>query len=148
MVRVEISTEIKRPVAEVFAYVSDPANLPEWNSLVNEASASETPVRVGTKIMSRIKFLGRKFESTAEVTEFVRDKKFVFKGDNPFPATITNLYEAATGGTKVTQIGEFEPGGFFKVGEPILVRITKKQFEAQLDTLKELLEARAPAEVK
>ncbi len=148
MVRVDISTEVKRPVAEVFAYVSDPANLPEWNSLVQEASASETPIRVGTKIMSRVKFLGRRIEQTAEVTEFAHDKKFVFKGDKPFPATITNLFEAATGGTKLTQIGEFEPGGFFKVGEPILARITKKQFEAQLDTLKELLEARAPAAVR
>ena len=38
--------------------------------------------------------------------------------------------------------------GFFKIGEPILVRIAKKQFQAQLDTMKELLEAPTPAEVK
>ena len=147
MVRVDVSTEVKRPVAEVFAYVSDPANTPEWNSLVEEQSASETPIRLGTKIMSRVKFLGRRIESTNEVTEFAQDKKFVFKGDKPFPTTITNQFEATADGTKLIQIGEFEPGGFFKVGEPILARITKKQFEAQLDTLKELLEARAPVGV-
>lgn len=148
MVRVDISTEVKRPVAEVFAYVTDPANTPEWNSLVEKQSASETPIRVGTKIMTQAKFLGRRIEAPAEVTEFAHDKKFVAKGDKPFPVTITNLFEATAGGTKLTVIGEFEPGGFFKLGEPILARITKKQFEAQLETLKELLEARAPAGVR
>ncbi len=46
------------------------------------------------------------------------------------------------------QVFEGEPGGFFKVGEPLLVRIAKKQIQAQLDTVKELLEARTPAEVR
>ncbi len=148
MVRIEVSTEIKRPVAEVFAYMVDPKNLPEWNAIVEEARASETPLRVGSTITSRARFLGRKIESVNQVTEHIANQKFVQKTDKPFPMTISNLCGAAAGGTRVTAILEGEPGGFFKIGEPILVRIAKKQFQAQLDTLKELLEARAPAEVR
>jgi hypothetical protein len=57
------------------------------------------------------------------------------------------MFEAAGKGTQVRAVFEGEPGGFFKVGEPILARIAKKQFQVQLDTVKELLEARTPAEV-
>lgn len=148
MVRIEVSTEIQRPVAEVFSYVVDPKNLPEWNAIVEESRASETPVRVGTKITGRARFLGRKIESVNEVTELVQNERFVQKTAKPFPLTLTNMFATAGAGTKLTTVLEGEPGGFFKIGEPILARIAKKQFQAQLDTLKELLEARSPAEVQ
>ena len=148
MVRIEVSTEIKRPVAEVFSYMLDPAKVPEWNAIVEENRASETPIRVGTRVTSRARFLGRKIDSVNEVTELVQNQKYVQKTDKPFAITLTNLFAAAAGGTKVTTILEGEPGGFFKLGEPILVRIAKKQFQAQLDTMKELLEAPTTAEVK
>ena len=148
MVRIEVSTEIKRPVAEVFSYATDPSKVPEWNAIVQENSATDTPIRVGTRVTTRARFLGRRVDSVNEVTELVQNQKFVQKTDKPFPLTLTNLFSAAPGGTKLTTILEGEPGGFFKIGEPILVRIAKKQFQAQLDTMKELLEAPTPAEVR
>jgi hypothetical protein len=69
----------------------------------------------------------------------------VTRTEKPFPLTQTNEFAAEGGGTKVVTTLEGEPGGFFKVGEPIVVRIAKRQFQTQLDTAKELLEARVPA---
>jgi hypothetical protein len=89
MIRFEVSTEIKRPLGEVFAYADDPTNLAEWNSIVEESKASETPVRKGTKITTRARFLGRRVDSIAEVTEHVPNQKFVQMSDKPFPLTIT-----------------------------------------------------------
>jgi len=146
MVKFEISEHINRPVAEVFKYIADPTKLPEWNTIVEEATPSETPVKVGTRVKQRARFLGRKIESTAEVTEHEPDKRFTTKTDRPFPLTISNAFEAEGSGTKLVVMMEGEPGGFFKVGEPILARIAKKQMQAQLDTAKELLEAQVPAE--
>ena len=147
MVKFEVAVEINRPIDEVFAYLDDPSKTPEWNSIVEEARPSETPVRRGTTISSRARFLGRKIESTFEVVEHVPNKKVVQRTEKPFPFTLTNVFEAAGKGTRVTAVFEGEPGGFFKLGEPILTRIAKKQFQAQVDTVKELLEARTPAEV-
>ena len=147
MVNFEVALEINRPIGEVFAYVADPTNLPGWNSLFEEVRSSETPVRRGTTISTRARFLGRKIESTLEVVEHVPNKTFAQRTDKPFPFTITKVFEAAGKGTRVKGVFEGEPGGFFKVGEPILARIAKKQFQVQLDTMKELLEARTPAEV-
>jgi len=146
MVKFEISTHINRPVAEVFKYLADPTKLPEWNSVVEEATPSETPVRVGTKIQTRARFLGRKIDSPTVVSEFELNKRYTSKSEKPFPLTITNTFEAEGGGTKVVAIFDGEPGGFFKVGEPILARIAKKQFQAQLETAKELLEAQVPVQ--
>ncbi len=122
------------------------SELPEWNAIVEEATPSETPVKVGTRVKQRARFLGRKIESTAEVTEHEPDKRFTTKTDRPFPLTISNAFEAEGSGTKLVVVMEGEPGGFFKVGEQILARIAKKQMQAQLDTAKELLEAQVPAE--
>ena len=36
-----------------------------------------------------------------------------------------------------------ELGGFFKMGEPLVVRTIKRQFEADVTNLKDLLEAEA-----
>ncbi len=148
MVKIEASTEIKRPVEEVFAYLSNPETTPEWNAIVLESKATPPgPVKVGTKIHSVVKLLGRRVEGTADVTEFVPNKRFAFKGSTPFPNELASSVAPTAGGTKVTLSGQFEPGGFFKLAEPILSRIMKKQIEAQLDTLKEMLEARVPSEV-
>jgi uncharacterized protein YndB with AHSA1/START domain len=146
MVKFEISTHINRPVADVFKYLSDPAKLPEWNSIVEEATPSETPVRLGTKIQTRARFLGRKIDSPTLVSEYELNKRYTNKSEKPFPLTITNIFEAESGGTKLTAQFEGEPGGFFKIGEPILARIAKKQFQAQLETAKELLEAQVPVQ--
>ena len=146
MVKFEISTRINRPLAEVFKYMADPTKLPEWNSIVEEAVPSETPVRMGTKIQTRARFLGRKMESTAEVTEYELNKRFEQKSDKPFPLKISNLFEAEGSGTKVVAVFDGDPSGFFKLGEPILARIAKNQFQAQFDTAKELLEAQVPAQ--
>jgi uncharacterized protein YndB with AHSA1/START domain len=146
MVKFEISVHINRPLAEVFKYMDDPTKTAEWNSIVQEATPSETPVRVGTRIQQRARFLGRKVDPTFEVIEHEPNKRFVQKTDKPFSFKLSNTFEAEGSGTKVVAAFEGEPGGFFKVGEPILARIAKKQFQAQLDTAKELLEAQVPAE--
>jgi uncharacterized protein YndB with AHSA1/START domain len=146
MLRVETSVQINRPVTEVFNYMADPTKWPEWNSIVEESRPSETPLRVGTKIHQRAKFLGRKIESTFEVLEYEPNKRLVNQTSDPFLTKITSTFEPEGGGTRVGAVIEGEPGGFFKLGEPILARIAKKQFQAQLDTVKELLEAQVPVE--
>ncbi len=146
MVKMEFSIHIDRPVAEVFEYLADPTKLPEWSPMFDEAKPSETPIRVGTKVQTRAKFLGRKLESSYEVIEYEPNKRFVTKTDRPFPLERADTYESEGGGTRVVIVAEAEPGGFFRLGEPILARIMKKQGQAQLDTVKELLEAEVPAE--
>jgi hypothetical protein len=50
--------------------------------------------------------------------------------------------EPGGGGTRLTFRGEGEPGGFFKLAEPIVGRKAERQFRSDFETLKDLLEAR------
>ncbi len=146
MIKMEFSIHIDRPVADVFEYLADPTKLPEWSSMIDEARPSETPIRLGTKVLTRAKILGRKLESSFDVIEYETNKRFVTRTDKPFPLTRADTYGSEGSGTRVVIVTEAEPGGFFRLGEPILARIMKKQVEAQLDTVKELLEAEVRAE--
>ncbi len=148
MLKVEINCEIRRSVEEVFAYATDPAKTPEWKTSVIESRAEPPgPIRVGSKIHTVMRFLGRRIEGTAEVTELVPNRKLVQKTNSPFPVEVTCLAEPTSAGTKVTATAVAEPGGFFKMAELVLVRIAKKQGQAELQTMKGLLEAREPARV-
>ena len=146
MVKVDISLHVNRPVAEVFSYLNDPTKMLEWNSTLDEATASETPIKVGTRIRTRVRGLGRKIEGTLEVVEYEPNKRVVMKIDQPFSWKAIYTYQAENGGTRLVFAAEGELGGFFKLSEPILGRILKKQLQAQFETAKELLEAQVPAE--
>jgi uncharacterized protein YndB with AHSA1/START domain len=56
MVRVEFTVSVERSPSEVFAYLTDIANLPEWQSSAIEASA-DGPIGIGTRITEVRKFL-------------------------------------------------------------------------------------------
>ena len=88
-------------------------------------------------------FLSRKIEMYGEYTEYIPNKKFACKSiSGPFPAGGSLTFEEVDGGTKVTQITEVEPRGFFKITEPLLIRMFKRQSEAELANLKDLLESK------
>jgi len=52
-------------------------------------------------------------------------------------------FESVAGGTKVTRVTEAELGGFFKLAEPLVARMLKRQFETNFANLKDILEAQA-----
>ena len=64
-----MSVHIDRPVTEVFAYMGDPTNVPEWNSMIEEARPSEMPIRVGARVHLRQRFLGRRIDPTLEIID-------------------------------------------------------------------------------
>ena len=67
--RVEESIEIGRPRKEVFDYVSEPDNFPEWTGTAIEVrKGAPGPVREGDTFTAVIKFLGRRFETPYERT--------------------------------------------------------------------------------
>jgi len=145
MARIEASVVINRPLEEVFAFVGNIENNPQWQSSVLESRAtSEGPIGVGTTYRYVSQLLGRRIETDGEITEYEPNRKYSFKSTSgPFPIEGGFTLEAAEGGTKVTLAAEAEVGGFFKLAEPLVIRMMKRQFEADVGNLKDLLEAQA-----
>lgn len=141
MVRVEHSLMIERPPAEVFAYTTDPRNLPEWQSTALEAR-SEGPVREGAHLTEVRKFLGRRMETELEVTAYEPDRRFALKViSGPVPFSTEQTLEPSDGGTRVTIVLEGEPGGFFKLAEPLVERAVRRQIQGDFEQLKDILES-------
>ncbi len=99
---------------------------------------------VGTTFRNTSKFLGRRIESTYQVTENdPPHKQCVRITSGPIQGAACYLFEPADGGsTRFTQNFETEVGGFFKLAEPLVARAIRRQMEADMATLKDLLEAR------
>ncbi len=145
MVNVETSIIINRPIEEVFAYLTDARNNPQYDTgLVEVRQTPESPVGLGSKITEVRKLLGRKIESSSEVVEYEPPTKYIRKNTaGPFPVEGLLTFEPAAEGTKVTWKFEMQPGGFFALAEPLVTRSLKRQLEAGLGDVKDLLENRA-----
>jgi len=145
MVNVETSIVIHRPIEEVFAYITDARNQPQWDAgLVEVRQTPESPVAVGTRVTEVRKFLGRKIESSREVVEYEPPTKCIFKNTTgPFPVTGSLTFEPTAQGTTVIWKMEMKPGGFFALAEPLVARSLRRQLEAGLGDVKDLLENRA-----
>ena len=143
MIKVENSVEINKSVEEVFEYVVNIENLPQWAGPVLEAKqTSEGPVGVGTTQSQVAQLLGRKIESTLEVTEYELNKKYTTKSTSgPIPIEVQHNFEQIPGGTRLETIGLVDASGFFKLAEPLVARTLKRQTEGDVKTLKELMEA-------
>jgi ligand-binding SRPBCC domain-containing protein len=142
MATIDHTFTVDAPPAVVFAYLTDREKATIWQASLLEANFKpDAPVHQGTEIHEVRKLLGRKIESTVEVTEFEQDQLFggrVLAG--PVPWEFRYTFEPVGGSTRITFHMEGEPGGFFRLAEPLVVRTVEKQLENDFSTLKELIE--------
>ncbi len=145
MTKLEQSVVINRPIEEVFAFVTDMEKSSQWMSeLVEAKQTSEGPVGVGTTYMAVATPLGRRAESTQDVVEYEPNSKFAIKSTSgPVASRDEYTFEAVAGGTKVTRVATAEMGGFFRLAEPLVARMMRRQFKTNFANLKDLLEAQA-----
>jgi uncharacterized membrane protein len=144
MLKVESTTVISRPVEEVFALLSNLENYPKWSSAFLEVQkTSEGPIGVGTTWRAVQKAFGQRLESEVEVTEYEPNRMWTQKGRSPFPVQVQATFEGVDGGTRVNLRLEGEPGGFFRLAEPLLASMAKRNIEGDLANLKDLMEAHA-----
>ncbi len=105
---------------------------------------SAGPIGVGTTYRTVRTFLGRRIEGEIEFTESEPNRSFTERTKSgPFPVESRMTFERVEGGTRVTGTLVGEPGGIFKLAKPLLVSMIKRQFEADLANLKDLMEAHA-----
>ncbi|NIN67786.1 MAG: hypothetical protein GTO63_24390 [Anaerolineae bacterium] len=104
---------------------------------------SEGPLGVGSRYTYVAQMLGRRLETAGEITEHEAPNKHGWKATSgPVPEFQGGfLFEALNGRTKVTMLVEGEPGGFVKLAEPLAIRMVRRQLEASLSNLRDLLEA-------
>jgi uncharacterized membrane protein len=143
VIRFELDVAIERPVAEVFAYITDVSNLPEWQSTAEEARWEDgSNIGLGSRMRERRTFLGRTLETTLEVTAYEQDRRFDLKAvGGPLPLTVQHEFEPANGRTRIHVVAEGEAGGFARFAQRMAAKQAERQFKRDFERLKELLES-------
>lgn len=140
-----IVTVIGRPVDDVFAVIRDVDRTPLWMPGLSEARiTSDGPLEPGSTLSYRGTFLGRGYESPAVCTGLTENKHFATKTSaGPFYLETDAVLEPVAEGTRVVTTCRGESRGFFKLAEPLVVRLSKKLWENAAENLRTLLEDHA-----
>lgn len=144
MISINISTLILRPVWDVFDFITTLENNVQWQyGSLASVQISGGRMAVGTVFSGFGHFIGRRIQSNFEVTEFEANTGYGFETiSGPIQLQTSYSFEPVDNGTIVTISSMINPGGFFKLLDPIVARAATKQFKENLVRVKELLEAR------
>jgi uncharacterized protein YndB with AHSA1/START domain len=141
MIRFETSVEIARPREEVFAYVADPGRLPEWNSAVETV----TPAAGGRHVMWRRLPAGR-VSNELEIRTPAPGELSLRTISGPTPFDYRYVFAATDAGTRITLRAEVRLGAAADLAGPLAARAVKRGVDANLRTLREVLEGSPPAQ--
>ncbi len=136
---------IERPLEEVFAYVADPANVPEWQAgVVSTTKTSDEPMATGVRWREVRNFLGRRVHGTLEATEYEHGRLFALRTVSGTAAIrVRHLFEPFDGGTRIRVLAEGNPGRLGRLGGRFVRRAAERQIRGDFARLKRVLEERA-----
>jgi uncharacterized membrane protein len=142
MAHVEMSVVVNRPIEEVFAKATDFNNQAHWTSgLIEAVLTSPGALRAGATYRYTSTMIGQRMDTQGTVITYDAPRDYAWRATSgPFPMSGGIKCETVEGGTRVTLYVDAEPGGFFKLAEPLLMSSTKKQFEGDLQKMKTWME--------
>jgi hypothetical protein len=138
----ENTVTITRPVEEVFTYLADAGNLPQWNYAIEQTrKISPGPVGVGTLYRQTRTLPGRSQEDF-EIVVFRPPGQLALDGTSgPFRARASYLLEPAASGTKLTSKWDLQPtSASLRLLGPLAIPTVKSAVAENLRTLKQILE--------
>ncbi|MEP6762089.1 MAG: SRPBCC family protein [Sporichthyaceae bacterium] len=141
-VDVRPSVLVRRPRAEVAAFMFDPANDLRWTGgITSSRPAQPGPLREGATVVRTARFLGRTFDYGYVVTAHQPDELVELKVDKPFPMLVRYELADAQYGTTVAIHASGSPGRFFGWAAPVMSRQVRRSIAADLDRLRACLES-------
>jgi uncharacterized protein YndB with AHSA1/START domain len=135
------SVEIDRPINDVFEYLSNLDNAPQWTTGLIEIR-HDGDLRTGAT-GTDVRTMGRKqVEMPWTVTAFAPPCKMVFEYGPPFPVTaVFSLETMPAGGTRLTCRTQMRLLGLYRLLAPIVSREARKVDKVQFARAKDILES-------
>jgi uncharacterized membrane protein len=143
---VTVQVRIDRPAGEVFTFLEDVENNTKWlRGMVSCSWTTEPPVRVGSRYEQLARFLGKPIRTSFEVTAHEPGQVVTIRSreGSSFPLTVTRRVEPLDATRcRVTETVESDPSGFYRVAEPLLRLLVRRNIQRDYLRLKTLLETR------
>lgn len=151
--KVEESIHIDRAPEDVFAFLEVRSNDAAWMAAVERSEwldpAGSSGIGRRGRMVMRIG--GRRREFIDEVTTYEPGRRIAHRTvDGPLPLDTACACEPAGDGCRATVVGAIDrlPGGVFgRLAGPVIARVLRRGFRADLANLKRILEADAHATV-
>jgi hypothetical protein len=136
---------VRRPRADVAAFMFDPRNDLRWTGGITASRPAQPgPLVRGATVERTARFLGRTFTYAYQVTGHEPDRLVELRVDRPFPMLVRyELADAdadADAGTVVAVHATGDPGRFFRWATPIMARQVRRSITADLQRLRGCLE--------
>jgi uncharacterized protein YndB with AHSA1/START domain len=127
MTSIERTVTVDRPVASVFAYLSDFTTTNEWDPGTVRTTRVSGDGDVGTEYYNVSKFAGRRTALTYVVERLEENRLVGLRGENRSVVAHDTIRLRETGaGTQVTYRADFELKGLAKYAAPLLAPAFKK----------------------
>lgn len=146
MITYEGAIVISRPVAEVFDYATTFEYFPRWTDVISMKRLSNGPVDVGTRVQLEMGRWPLKSQIDFETVVWERDRNWTFKTVSASPIVWDGKFVFEPLGPESTQVrtaGEVTLKGLRKLLEPVVRGELRKSEQAELETLKGILESQA-----
>ncbi len=136
------SVEVRRPVEDVFAVLTDVTLTGRWYpARVEEWWRTPPPHGIGSVRRARVTLLGRASENDAVVTAYEPPRRAAMKGlSSSAPFEITLTFEPIEGGTRVNVESVFHLRGVMRAVGPLFVGPYERGWDRGLGTLKRMME--------
>jgi carbon monoxide dehydrogenase subunit G len=131
-VRAELTIEIARTPEDVFSYLTDVSNLPDWQTGVKSATERDGRIEESRSLF------GKEIDTTLEIVEEEVPHLFTLRTlEGPLQLTVRHELEPADEGTRMTVTAEGDVPGF---AAGLLARGAERQFRKDFERLKKILE--------
>jgi hypothetical protein len=140
----KVAVWVARPREEVFPYVADARNRPEWDEdVISEELISPEPIGVGSTIRTRMRAMGREQRYEWRITEHEAPARVgVESTSGPFPTTLRFDLAEDRDGTQLEFTITGRPSGALRLLEPLIARRVGAGLERNFANLKDVLEQR------
>lgn len=142
MMQIEASTTINRPIEEVFAFVADNENDPQWcipvvrtTRVVGDAPGANTRYTFASK------FGLMTLRGEFTIVDFQPPERIAWKGTSPL-SRYQGFYtlKAVEVGTQITSNTSFTNKSVFRLFESMMRKQFKETYDKQFRKLKQVLE--------
>jgi uncharacterized protein YndB with AHSA1/START domain len=141
MIKHEVTIHLKKPVEQVFAFLTDTSKLATWQSnLIKSESLTEGPLRTGSRFREVRRINNKEEEIQGEITALEPNKRLETKTVTKPEAMVSYVLDPEQGGTRLSYKFVLNTSGAMRLIEPIMASAIKKGSEADFETLKRILE--------
>jgi uncharacterized protein YndB with AHSA1/START domain len=145
MTPITTTIDVARPPEQVFAYVTDPSTMHEWQQGCVTGHMDAPTTRVGSKCTTVRKIGGREREVTTEITDYDPPRRWADRGiDGPIRAIVAVTVEPLADGSssRLTIDLDFTGHGIGRLLVPLVVRRqAAREMPDNMRRLKQRLEA-------